>query len=135
DPVAMGRTRAKQTRFGSEGEDRALPVLIHGDAALAGQGICAEALNLASVDGFSVGGSIHVVVNNLIGFTAGPNELNSSLFASDVAKRLAIPVLHVNAEDPEAVVRAAQFAVEYRYTFHSDVLVDLIGYRRYGHIA
>ena len=133
DPVAMGRTRAKQTRFGSEGEDRALPVLIHGDAALAGQGICAEALNLASVDGFSVGGSIHVVVNNLIGFTAGPNESNSSLFASDVAKRLAIPVLHVNAEDPDAVVRAARFAADYRYTFYSDVLVDLIGYRRYGH--
>jgi 2-oxoglutarate dehydrogenase E1 component len=133
DPVAMGRTRAKHVRFGSQGEDRVLPVLIHGDAALAGQGICAEALNLASVDGFSVGGSIHVVANNLIGFTAGPSESNSSLFASDVAKRLAMPILHVNAEDPEAVVRAAQFAVEYRYTFHSDVLVDLIGYRRYGH--
>ena len=129
----MGRTRAKHVRFGSQGEDRVLPVLIHGDAALAGQGICAEALNLASVDGFSVGGSIHVVANNLIGFTAGPSESNSSLFASDVAKRLAMPILHVNAEDPEAVVRAAQFAVEYRYTFHSDVLVDLIGYRRYGH--
>jgi 2-oxoglutarate dehydrogenase E1 component len=133
DPVAIGRTHAKQVRFGSQGEDRVLPVFIHGDAALAGQGICAEALNLASVDGFSVGGSVHIVANNLIGFTAGPNESNSSLFASDVAKRLAIPILHVNAEDPEAVVRAAQFAVEYRYTFHNDVLVDLIGYRRYGH--
>ena len=133
DPVAMGRARAKQMRFGSDGEDRVLPVFIHGDAALAGQGICAEALNLASVAGFSVGGSIHVVVNNLIGFTAGPDESNSSLFASDVAKRLSIPILHVNAEDPEAVIRAAQFASDYRYTFHSDVLVDLIGYRRYGH--
>ncbi len=133
DPVALGRTRAKQVRFGSQGEDRVLPVFIHGDAALAGQGICAEALNLASVDGFSVGGSVHIVVNNLIGFTAGPSESNSSLFASDVAKRLAIPILHVNAEDPEAVVRAAQFAAEYRSTFHNDVLVDLIGYRRYGH--
>lgn len=132
-PVAMGRTRAKQMRFGDEGLDRVLPVLIHGDAALAGQGICAEALNLAAVNGFSVGGSVHIVVNNLIGFTAGPDESNSTLFASDVAKRLAIPILHVNAEDPEAVVRAAQFAVDYRYTFHSDVLVDLIGYRRYGH--
>ena len=133
DPVAMGRTRAKQVRFGSQGEDHVLAVLIHGDAALAGQGICAEALNLASVDGFSIGGSIHVIVNNLIGFTAGPDESNSSLFASDVAKRLSIPVLHVNAEDPDAVVRAAKFAADYRYTFHSDVLVDLIGYRRYGH--
>ena len=133
DPVAMGRVRAKQDRFGSQGKDRVLPVLIHGDAAFAGQGICAEALNLASVDGFSVGGSIQVVVNNLIGFTAGPNESNSSLFASDVAKRLDIPVLHVNAEDPDSVVRAARFAADYRYTFHTDVLVDLIGYRRYGH--
>ena len=133
DPVAMGRARAKQARFGSNGEDCVLPVSIHGDAALAGQGICAEALNLASVGGFSVGGSVHVVVNNLIGFTAGPDESNSSLFASDVTKRLDIPVLHVNAEDPEAVVRAAEFATDYRYTFHSDVVVDLIGYRRYGH--
>ncbi len=133
DPVAMGRTRAKQARFGTQGEDRVLPVFIHGDAAFAGQGICAETLNLASVVGFSVGGSVHVVVNNLIGFTAGPSESNSSLFASDVAKRLAIPVLHVNAEDPDMVVRAARFATDYRYTFHSDVLVDLIGYRRYGH--
>lgn len=133
DPVAMGRARAKQVRFGSEGEDRVLPVFIHGDAAFAGQGICAEALNLARVDGFSVGGSVHVVVNNLIGFTAGPDESNSSLFASDVAKRLAVPILHVNAEDPEAVARAAEFAADCRYAFHSDVVVDLIGYRRYGH--
>jgi 2-oxoglutarate dehydrogenase E1 component len=133
DPVAMGRTRAKQMRVGSESEDRVLAVLIHGDAALAGQGMCAEALNLASVDGFSVGGSVHVVVNNLIGFTAGPNESNSSLFASDIATRLNIPILHVNAEDPEAVVRAAKLAADYRYAFHDDVLVDLIGYRRYGH--
>jgi 2-oxoglutarate dehydrogenase E1 component len=133
DPVAMGRTRAKQARFGTQGEDRVLPVFIHGDAALAGQGICAETFNLACVGGFSVGGGIHVVVNNLIGFTAGPAESNSSLFASDVAKRLAIPILHVNAEDPDAVVRAARFAADYRYTFHGDVVVDLIGYRRYGH--
>jgi 2-oxoglutarate dehydrogenase E1 component len=133
NPVAMGRTRAKQVRFGSQGEVGVLPVFIHGDAALAGQGISAETLNLASVEGFSVGGSVQVVVNNLIGFTAGPTESNSSLFASDVAKRVAIPILHVNGEDPEAVVRAAQLAAEYRYTFHSDILVDLIGYRRYGH--
>ena len=133
DPVAMGRVRAKQSRLGSDGKNRVLPVLIHGDAALAGQGICAEALNLASVDGFSVGGSIHVVVNNLIGFTAGLNETNSSQFATDLTKRLANPILHVNAEDPEAVVRAAEFAVDYRYAFHSDIVVDLIGYRRYGH--
>ena len=133
DPVAMGRVRAKQARLGSDGQNRVLPVLIHGDAALAGQGICAEALNLASVDGFSVGGSVHVIVNNLIGFTAGTKESNSSQFASDLTKRLANPILHVNAEDPEAVVRAAEFAIDYRYAFHSDIVVDLIGYRRYGH--
>lgn len=133
NPVAMGRARAKQARLGSQGEDLVLPVQIHGDAALAGQGICAETLNLASVDGFSVGGSVHIIVNNLIGFTAGPNESNSSPFASDLAKRLPIPILHVNAEDPDAAVRAARLAAEYRYAFHSDVLVDLIGYRRYGH--
>lgn len=133
DPVAMGRTRAKQVRFGDRGKERVLPVLIHGDAAFAGQGICAEALNLASVHGFSVGGSIHVVVNNLIGFTAGPDESNSSRFSSDLSKRLPIPIFHVNGEDVDAVVRVARLATEYRYAFQSDVVVDLIGYRRYGH--
>jgi 2-oxoglutarate dehydrogenase E1 component len=133
DPVAMGRARAKQNRIGEKGEECVLPVLVHGDAAFAGQGICAEALNLAFVKGFSVGGSIHVIVNNLIGFTAGPEESNSSRFSSDVAKRLPIPIFHINAEDPDAVVRVAKLAIDYRYTFHSDVVVDLIGYRRYGH--
>jgi 2-oxoglutarate dehydrogenase E1 component len=133
DPVAMGRTRAKQNRDGENGEERVLPILVHGDAAFAGQGICAEALNLAFVKGYRVGGSIHIIVNNLIGFTAGPEESNSSRFASDVAKRLPVPIFHVNAEDPDAVVRVAKLAVDYRYMFHSDVVVDLIGYRRYGH--
>jgi 2-oxoglutarate dehydrogenase E1 component len=133
DPVAMDRTRAKQNRIGERGEECVLPVLVHGDAAFAGQGVCAEALNLAFVNGYSVGGSIHVIVNNLIGFTAGPDESNSSRFASDVAKRLPIPIFHVNGEDPDAVVRVAKLAVDYRYAFHSDVVVDLIGYRRYGH--
>lgn len=133
DPVAMGRARAKQNRVCNGGENRVLPILVHGDAAFAGQGICAEALNLASLEGYSVGGCVHVIVNNLIGFTAGPEESNSSRFASDVAKRLPVPIFHVNAEDPDAVVRVANLAADYRYTFHSDVVVDLIGYRRYGH--
>src|SRR6185437_12567460 len=133
DPVAMGRARAKQTRIGSQGYTHVLPILIHGDAAVAGQGICAEALNLASVNGFAVGGSIHLIVNNLIGFTAGPDESNSSLFASDVMKGPDIPIFHVNAEDPDAAVRVAKIAVDYRSGFESDVVVDLIGYRRYGH--
>ena len=133
DPVAMGRTRAKQTRSGPDGIDRVLPILIHGDAAFAGQGIWAETMNLAEVEGFSVGGSIQIIVNNLIGFTAEPDESNSTRFASDLARRLPVPIFHVNAEDPAAVVRVAALAAEYRYIFHSDVVVDLIGYRRHGH--
>ena len=108
-------------------------MLLHGDAAFAGQGVAAETLNLANLDGYTVGGTIHVVVNNLIGFTANPEDTSSSRFASDVAKRLPIPIFHVNAEDPDAAVRAARWAVEYRYKFHSDVVLDLIGYRRHGH--
>jgi len=133
DPVAMGRARAKQTRWGADGIDRVLPITIHGDAAFAGQGIWAETLNLAEVEGFSVGGSIHIIVNNLIGFTAEPDESNSSRFSSDLARRLPIPIFHVNAEDPAAVVRIAALAAEYRNAFHSDVVIDLIGYRRHGH--
>src|SRR5271170_684219 len=133
DPVAAGRARAKQVRFGDGGEDKLIPIVIHGDAAFAGQGVLAETLNLASVEGFSVGGTIHIVANNLIGFTAAHHEVNSSHFATDVAKRLPIPIFHVNAEDSDAVLRIAALAAEYRYTFHSDVVVDLIGYRRHGH--
>ena len=131
DPVATGRVRAKQIRWG--GEDKVLPVMIHGDAAFAGQGIWAETLNLASVDGYTVGGGLHVIVNNLIGFTTEPYETNSSRYSSDLAKRLPIPIFHVNSEDPDAVLRIAKLAVDYRYTFHSDVVIDLIGYRRHGH--
>ena len=134
DPVVLGRVRAKQSRHG--GEDawkKVVPIVLHGDAAFAGQGIVAEVLNLASVDGFSVGGTVHVVVNNLIGFTTEPRALHSSRFASDVAKRLPIPIFHVNGEDPDAVMRAARLAMAYRYAFASDVVVDLIGYRRHGH--
>jgi 2-oxoglutarate dehydrogenase E1 component len=133
DPVVMGRARAKQTRYGADGVNRVLPVIIHGDAAFAGQGIWAETMNLASIDGFSVGGTIQIIVNNLIGFTAEPDESNSTRFASDLAKRLPVPIFHVNAEDAEAVIRIAALAAEYRHTFHSDVVVDLIGYRRHGH--
>ncbi len=133
DPVALGRTRAKQTRWGADGAERILAVTIHGDAAFAGQGIWAETLNLAEVEGFSVGGSIHIIVNNLIGFTAEPDESSSTRFSSDLARRLPIPIFHVNAEDPAAVMRIAVLAAEYRSTFHSDVVIDLIGYRRHGH--
>lgn len=133
DPVAVGRVRAKQARLGDPEGRRVVPILLHGDAAFAGQGILAETLNLASLDGFTVGGTVHVVVDNLIGFTTEPHALHSSRFATDVAKRIAVPIFHVNGEDLEAVVRAARLAVEYRYAFGSDVVVDLIGYRRHGH--
>jgi len=107
--------------------------MIHGDAAFAGHGIVAETLNLAGLDGYSVGGVVHIIVNNRIGFTANPSELHSSRFASDVAKRLSIPVIHVNAEDPDAVAQVGRIALSYRYTFRDSVVVDLIGFRRHGH--
>jgi len=132
-PVAMGRVRAKLTRAGDRTGVKILPVLMHGDSAFAGQGIAAEALNFEELEGYSVGGSVHVVVNNLIGFTTEPRHYGSTRYATDVARRLPIPIFHVNAEDPEAVVRAARIAIDYRTAFRSDVLVDLIGYRRYGH--
>jgi 2-oxoglutarate dehydrogenase E1 component len=137
DPVAMGRTRAKQERLAADGashpERRVLSVTMHGDAAFAGQGILSETLNLAAVPGYGVGGTVHVIVNNLIGFTTDWDVLHSSRFAADAAKRLPIPVFHVNGEDPDAVVRVARLALEYRYEFGDDVVVDLIGFRRHGH--
>jgi 2-oxoglutarate dehydrogenase E1 component len=133
NPVVMGRTRAYQTRMGDEGKQRVLPIIIHGDAAFAGQGITAESLNLASLAGYNIGGTMHIITNNLLGFTANPEESNSSRFSTDLAKRLPIPIFHVNAEDPDTAMRIAKIAMEYRQRFHADVVVDLIGYRRYGH--
>ncbi|GAA3749604.1 2-oxoglutarate dehydrogenase E1 component [Terriglobus aquaticus] len=133
DPVIMGRARARQVRLGKDGESKVLPMIIHGDAAFAGQGIFAETLDLATITGYQVGGTIQVVVNNLLGFTAEPHESNSSRYSTDIAKRLPIPIFHVNAEDPDAVLRVAKIAAEYRAKFASDVVVDLIGYRRHGH--
>ncbi len=133
DPVAMGRARARQVRLGEAGQDQVLPVLIHGDAAFAGQGIWAETLSLGAMPGFTVGGTIQIIVNNLIGFTADPEECYPSRFSSDIGKRLPIPIFHVNAEDAEAAIRVASLAIEYRYTFHTDVIIDLVGYRRHGH--
>jgi 2-oxoglutarate dehydrogenase E1 component len=133
DPVAIGRTRAKQERRGDAGLRQVVPVLMHGDAAFAGQGVWAETLNMAGVEGFTVGGSVHIIVNNLIGFTTIPRDSQSSRFSSDLAKRLPIPIFHVNSEDPEAVARVGRIAAEYRYAFGTPVVVDLIGYRRHGH--
>jgi len=133
DPVAIGRARAKQTRIGAGGEPAIVPIVMHGDAAFAGQGVWAETLNMAGVEGFSVGGSVHIIVNNLIGFTTVPRESHSSRFSSDLSRRMPIPIFHVNAEDPEAVARVGRIALEYRYAFASPVVVDLIGYRKHGH--
>jgi 2-oxoglutarate dehydrogenase E1 component len=132
-PVVLGRARARQIRLGDSDHQRIVPVVLHGDGAFAGQGIVAETLNLADLEGYTVGGTIHVIVNNLIGFTTNPAELHSTRFATDIAKRLPIPILHVNGEHLSAVVRAARFAAEYRRRFKSDMIIDLIGYRRYGH--
>ncbi len=133
NPVATGRVKAKQIRLGDDDGKKVLLVLMHGDAAFAGQGITSETLNIADVEGFSIGGTVHIVVNNWIGFTAEPPALHSTRFSSDAAKRLSIPIFHANAEDPDAVVRAGRLAVDYRNRFGSDVVVDLIGYRRHGH--
>jgi 2-oxoglutarate dehydrogenase E1 component len=133
DPVTIGRTRAKQDRAGKGGEAKYLPLLVHGDAAFAGQGITAETMNYADLGGYTVGGTIHIIVNNLIGFTTNSREEHSSRFSAQLARRQAIPIFHVNGEDVDAVLRIARMAAEYRYKFHTDVIIDLIGYRRHGH--
>ena len=133
DPVTVGRTRAKQDRAGAEGTRQYLPLLVHGDAAFAGQGILAETLNLADLPGYSVGGTVHVIVNNLLGFTTLYTEEQSSRFAAQIARRQNIPIFHVNAEDVDAVIRIGRMALDYRYKFGSDVVLDLVGYRRHGH--
>ncbi len=133
DPVTVGRTRAKQDRTGEGGREKYLPLLVHGDAAFAGQGILAETMNYADLPGYTVGGTIHVVANNLLGFTTSYLEEHSTRFAACIARRQSIPIFHVNGEDVDAVVRVARLATEYRYRFGTDAVIDLIGYRRHGH--
>src|SRR5437660_2346662 len=129
----VGRTRAKQDRVGAGCTEKYLPLLVHGDGAFAGQGIFAETLNYSDLKGYTVGGTVHVIVNNLLGFTTLPTELHSSRFAAQIVRRQSVPIFHVNGEDVDAVVRVGRMALEYRCTFGSDVVVDLIGYRRHGH--
>ena len=136
DPVVEGVVRAKQERMAGHGPEawkRALPVLLHGDAAFAGQGMVAEVLNLANLPGYRTGGTIHVVVNNQIGFTTPPSKGRSSVYSTDVAKINQVPIFHVNADDPEAAYRVLEIALDYRQEFHKDVVIDLIGFRRHGH--
>ena len=137
NPVVEGIARAKQTdRTGRRVEQdvlRVLPILMHGDAAFAGQGVVAETLNLARLRGYETGGTLHLIVNNQIGFTTDPDEARSTGYASDLARGFDIPVFHVNADDPEACLAVVRLAMAYRTEFHDDVLIDLVGYRRYGH--
>lgn len=133
NPVVEGITRAKLKRSGNLSSGEYLPLLIHGDAAFAGQGIVAETLNLSQLKGYSTGGTIHIIINNQIGFTTTPEEGRSSIYATDVAKMVQAPILHVNGDDPEAALFAIKLAFEYRQIFHKDVVVDIIGYRRHGH--
>lgn len=131
--VVEGKCRARQQRLGEGGAQRVLPVLIHGDAAFAGQGSVMEVLNMSRLDGYATGGTIHIVVNNQIGFTTLPRDSRSTRYASDAARMLSCPVFHVQGEAPEAAVHAVRLALEYRQRFGRDVVVELIGYRRHGH--
>ena len=133
NPVALGRVRAKQDRAGDREKILCMGLLIHGDAAFAGEGVVQETLNMSELGGYFVGGTLHVVLNNQIGFTTSPNEARSSLYATDVAKMLQIPIFHVNGEDPEAVAQVVQLAMDFRLTFKRDVVIDMWGYRRLGH--
>lgn len=133
NPVVMGRCRAKQDLAGDAERRRVVSLLIHGDAAIAGQGIVTECLNMSRLPGYDVGGTLHVVINNLVGFTTDPEDGRSTEYCTDVAKMINAPVLHVNGDDPEAVVRAAWMAAQYRHEFRKDVFVDLVCFRRYGH--
>ncbi len=138
DPVLVGMARAAGTEASEPGAprfnpDAVLPILIHGDAAFPGQGVVAETLNLHRLEGYTTGGTIHIIANNQIGFTTNPEDSYSTLYASGLARGFKIPIFHVNADDPEACVAVARLAFAYRETFKRDVLIDLVGYRRYGH--
>ena len=132
-PVVQGRVRAKQDRLADEARAQVLGIVVHGDAAFAGEGIIQETLNMSRLPGYEVGGMLHVIVNNQIGFTTQPDQGRSTMYASDVASMLQIPIFHVNGEDPEAVARAVRIALEYRALFRCDAVIDMYCYRRRGH--
>ena len=132
-PVVEGLVRAHQQLRDDVDQKHIVPVLIHGDASFAGQGIVSETLNMSQLDGYKTGGTIHIVVNNQIGFTTDPKDSRSSLYCTDVVRQIAAPVFHVNADDPESVVHCVQIACEFRQKFHHDVVIDLVCYRRHGH--
>jgi 2-oxoglutarate dehydrogenase E1 component len=133
DPVVEGRAKAKQVRAGDTDGETIVPVIVHGDAAFAGQGIVAETLNLSQLNGYCTGGTIHVIVNNQIGYTTTPAEARSTLYCTDVAKMIQVPIFHVNGDHPEAVIHVVKLAMAYRQRFGDDVVIDLVCYRRHGH--
>src|SRR6266566_1107647 len=133
DPVVEGIVRPKQDRLGDTERARVIPLLVHGDAAFAGQGVVAETLNLSQLDGYWTGGTIHLIINNQIGFTTLPDEARSTPYSTDVARGVQAPIFHVNGDSPQAAVRAAQVAFDFRQQFNKDVVIDMICYRRHGH--
>ena len=133
NPVVIGKVRAKQAQLGDTDRTKVLPILLHGDAAFAGQGVVAECFGLSGLKGHRTGGTIHIVVNNQIGFTTSPNNSRSSPYPTDIALMVEAPIFHVNGDDPEAVVHAAKVATEFRQKFHKDVVIDIFCYRRFGH--
>ncbi|MFB6285495.1 MAG: 2-oxoglutarate dehydrogenase E1 component [Candidatus Bipolaricaulia bacterium] len=133
DPVVLGQVRAKQRIRGDQAQAKVIPVLMHGDAAFSAQGIVYETQQLSALDGFKTGGTVHLLINNQLGFTTRPKDARSTRYASDIAKIVGAPVFHVNADDPEAVIWAAELALDYRQTFGTDVVIDFVCYRQYGH--
>jgi 2-oxoglutarate dehydrogenase E1 component len=133
DPVVEGMVRPKQDRLGDTNRQRVIPVLIHGDAAFAGQGVVAETLNLSQLEGYRTGGTVHLVINNQIGFTTAPEEARSTPYSTDVARMVQAPIFHVNGDDPEAAIRVTELAFDYRQQFKKDVVIDMLCYRRHGH--
>ena len=133
NPVALGRLRAKQDRLGDFERRKSCVILIHGDAAFAGEGVVQETLNLSELPGYQTGGTVHIIVNNQVGFTTSPSEARSCTYATDVARMLQIPIFHVNGEDPEAVAQVVQLAMDFRAKFHRDVIIDMYCFRRRGH--
>src|SRR3954471_16137019 len=134
NPVVEGSVRSRQQRRNDTVGDKVIPVLIHGDAAFAGQGVVMETLQLSQARGFYTGGTVHVIINNQVGFTiSDPRDSRSTLYCSDVAKIIEAPIFHVNGDDAEAVLFVTRLALEYRMTFHKDVVIDLVCYRRRGH--